>query len=467
MTIELIKIQYKNGPSYAAVNYETGQMERELTQFMCWLALNYATRDDSKTRGTRPTSISIRQYAYCMKNWYDWIQEFNLVALKNDKKESVFTWETATINHIELFLSTKNKSKTGSPITRNQYRTVFKLFYVDFCSYLNISHSVHSGLTMRGGGRNKPFSEDSQNILDGMNGRNGNFNKKVTVQEDVSDTLTVQCVGLKDLNTLISNFSDPVYGYIAFFMLCTGLRIQPVVKLAYPGTDLEENPYWTDPITLEKDLKIEGYFELNYLYKGHEQIGDLYTVEVPMKMWKTIWYNYKPILDKRVKVWAKEAKKVHNQNKAKYQGRKPPTFWLTENGKPVTTGDIQREFRDSVNLIKEKSNPDFNPAFPCINPRYLRNTYACNLVKSYVEEQGLTLDTSDKASLRLIHEFVKEQLGHKSISTTLKYIRTLNKRVYSRIALKYQPIMKNDGTILRYSMANESVEKLVSNLVGV
>jgi hypothetical protein len=82
MTVELVEIQYKRGLSYAAINYETGQMERELTQFMCWLALNHATRGDSKTRGTRPASKSVRQYAYCMKNWYDWISEFNLVAIK-------------------------------------------------------------------------------------------------------------------------------------------------------------------------------------------------------------------------------------------------------------------------------------------------------------------------------------------------------------------------------------------------
>jgi hypothetical protein len=469
MTVELVEIQYKRGLSYAAINYETGQMERELTQFMCWLALNHATRGDSKTRGTRPASKSVRQYAYCMKNWYDWISEFNLVAIKSDNNVSAFTWQTATINHIELFISTKDNSKIGSPGTRNQYRTVFKLFYVDFCSYLNISHSVYSGLTMMVRGKNIGSSEDSQNILDGMNGGNtngkgGDSNKQIAVQEDTSEVLTLQCVDLKELNCLISNFSDPVYGYIAFFMLCTGLRIQPVANLPYPGTTPKENPYWTDPITLEKDLKVDGYFELKYLYKGHEHIGDLYTVEVPMKMWKTIWYNYKPTLDKRVKIWVKEGKKEHNQSKEKYNGRKPPTFWLTENGKPVTTGDIQQAFRESSDLIKENSNRDFNPYFPRIIPRFLRNTYACNIVSSYAEEHGLTLDISDKASLRLIHEYVKQQLGHKSMSTTLKYIRTINKRVYSRLVLKYQPIMKGDGTILNYGMAEDSVDELVNNL---
>ena len=365
MTIELVKITYKGTHSYAAINYETGRLEREFSWFISWLALNHDTRENSRTRGCRPARHSIRQYLYALKAWFDWIEDWNASAVKNNCESKVISWHTACPDHREMFISMKKDAGIGV-IARNQYRTVFKLFYTDFCSYLKLSHFMTSGISTYKCDCKNPLSKDSGNILANYGGK-GKANaagKKVTVQENVPEKLTVTVVDIERLNTLMNNFSDPVYSHIVFFMLSTGLRSQPVIDIPYPGSQPKDNPNCTDPFTLKNDYKIEDYFELNYVYKGQSETGVLYQVDVPFDTWEAIWNAYKPMLDKRTVLWRKKAKEKKNLKDHRYQGRKPSMYWLTETGKPVTKADLQTEFRAAIAKIHDKNNPDYDPGFP-------------------------------------------------------------------------------------------------------
>lgn len=439
MTIELVYIPFRNTSTIAAINNESGRMEREFTSFLIWLSLNHDTRSNSRTRGTRPAKSSLRQYAYNLKAWFDWIEDWNASLEENDRTDLRINWATANSRHREVFIDIKKLNGAGA-VARNQLRTVFKLFYDDFCNYLNLSHSMNSGISTYRKDLSDNFQDTSINVLANYQGkRSKRAGRSFAVQEGVPDVLTVSVVNYDDLNTLISHFTDPVFGFISFLMLQTGLRTQAAINIPYPGSQPKENPYCTDPETLKNDYGIKDFFELNYIYKGHEDDGITYQVDISLVAWESIWTAYKPLLDERLVLW-RDANK--NQNK------KPFSYWLTEKGKPVTAADIQTAFRHAYNCIHDKSNINYNPAFPKFTPRTLRNTYACGIVQAYIEENGLSLNPEDKSSLRMIHEYVQQQLGHKNIETTLRYLRTINKTTYRRLALKLSPKMTKDGKII-------------------
>ena len=456
MTIELIPITYQNCNSYAALDHEHGTLNIPFTQFIIWLVLNKNVRDLSRTVGNKPTSGTLRQYCYILKNWYDWIDEWNNFSTINNMQTDVISWDTAKNSHFTTgFL--KSKRDTGVEIgTLNSYRTVLKLFYEDFCEFMNYGHLM-TGLSTLDTSNTK-HNYETDNILSGYQSNKFNSRKRKAVQESSQEITTVDVTNYDDISLLLKNFEDPVYRYITFLLFTSGFRITPASQLPYPGSDPENNPYLTDPHTLANDFNITDIFEIKYKYKGHEHIDDLYTIDYPLSAWEFLWVNYKPILDDRVKLWRKESKRPHNKDKVLYQGRFPKSFWLTDKGKPVTPSDIQKAFRETIKKIRKQK-----PGFPKITPRHLRNTYACALIKSYAELEGLSLDITDKASLELIHAYAQDQLGHKNRKTTLRYIRTINKKIRRRWLPKITPTMLPDGRIIGPNIHQDDLKKLIND----
>lgn len=409
MTIELIQVPHKGQVLYAGVDNETGESIVPFTQFIIWFSLGKSVRK-ARVRGLRPTSRSIRQYAYRLKMWFDFIYDWNSEAEENQR----ITWRTALYEHMELFSELLKTHRGTKPGTRNGLRVVWELFYEEFCPYMDYSHTMLdlSELVIV---NNTNYSSDN-NILGGRSGEKLVRKSLSKEPENVSHRFKV--ISLDDMALLIKHFDDFVFAAITYFMATTGLRIGGALQVPYPDTD-PNNPYISTPILIIKDYNItDGYFTFNYINKGHEEIGDFQPCDVPFYAWEDIWNAYHPMLEKRLVLWRKRmVEKTGNQG---YNLQLPQTFWLDKNGKEVVNTDVWTAFRQTVKTIQLTIRSDF----PDLVPQMLRHTYAAMMVIEISEVEHIELNPNNKATLEFIHGYLQEQLGHKSRATTLKYIKT-------------------------------------------
>lgn len=186
---------------------------------------------------------------------------------------------------------------------------------------------------------------------------------------------------------------DPVYNYIGYMMVITGLRIGGVVQLPL-GADAT-NPGWLR----YPELKAKGvpFQRLTYVPKGKKR---LLRCAVLTDALKRLHIEY--IMGSR-----KARLKLFSN---RYPGESAP-LWLTANGKRVEFHDIWDAFRAASKKLGRR-----------IAPHHLRHTYATFVVYHYFKAHGLK---PNLAYAHDIHEALRIQLGHSDLEITKRYIRTV------------------------------------------
>ncbi|ELA6982066.1 site-specific integrase [Vibrio parahaemolyticus] len=442
--------------SYAAFDDNTGLLHIELTQFLHWLALAKTVRPESKVRHNYTASASMYQYAHRIKRWFNWLDEvWNhsvMVELSKDESErspnvsidQIVDWKTADDFVYNEYITWLESQDDSSKDSRNNARWIIATFYDQFCTFMGYSHQMSNLFTITEG---NDYSSDATHLLYNLVPQK----KRKFVAKGYETPIQLQgyrTISMEDLSKLHFEMEDPVYVFISYWMLVTGLRIEPITAMKYPGID-DEFPLWLTPAEM-KSAGIEDVFKFRYIPKGNKDVNKPYHVDVSLCAWESIWNGYYPLLRERLTLWRKKYKK----SKTDY----PDTLWLTENGKPVETWDIQEAFKSARRSIQ--STPG-NRNFPNVTPHWLRHTYACSMIKAYAAERGIELDVTNESALHIIHEYVKEQLGHKQLTTTKRYIYTLTRYVRNRFLPKITPRLEKDGkTIFQAAIIRTDLEEV-------
>lgn len=186
---------------------------------------------------------------------------------------------------------------------------------------------------------------------------------------------------------------DPVFNYIGFMMVTTGLRVSGVVQIPL-GSDAR-NPGWLRYPELEaRGLPFQ---KLTYLPKGRKRLlRCLVLTEALKRLHCEYITGYRK---QRLKVFAK-----------RFPDESAP-LWLNTHGKRVEFHDIWNAFREASKHVGRR-----------VTPHHLRHTYATFVVYHYFKAHGLK---PNLAYAHDIHEALRIQLGHQDIEVTKRYIRTV------------------------------------------
>lgn len=190
------------------------------------------------------------------------------------------------------------------------------------------------------------------------------------------------------------NRQDPVFKYIAYMMVTTGLRVGGVIQIPVGANIL--NPKWLRyPDLQEKDVKFQN---LTYIPKGGKRkLKCLVLTEALGVVHEEYITQCRP---RRVELF-----------KDKKGNLEVAPLWINANGKEIYRHDIWAAFRAASKVLGRR-----------ITPHFLRHTYASYVVYYYFKANGLT---PSLAYTHDIHEQLRIQLGHCDVETTKMYIRTV------------------------------------------
>lgn len=412
MPIEIIPLSYRGYQIFAGVDMITGLTHGPFSQFIIWISLGKSIRK-ANTRGRRAASLTVREYAYRLKRWFDFIDDWNTDADNADKIE----WHTAQKKHMDYFSDQLTKSAISvEPSTRNGLRLVWEMFYEEFCPFMGYSHHMF-GLSELV--EISPFRLPQTGHFQNNSRQDGNVKRRSLGKDPENESKTFKVLNPEEISFLLAAFDDEVFSCFSYFMYATGLRIGGALQVPYPNTDDVNNQYITSPLLIVRDYDItDGFFPFKYIPKGHEQIGDRYKCDVPLYAWDDIWSVFFPLLETRLQLW--RSYMIHTSGDTSYSERYPKTFWLNKKGYEIKATDVWKAFRDACVKIKK----NHKHGFPTIVPQMLRHSYATWMIIDFSKKGNVDLDPDNKASVEFIHQYLQDQLGHQHRSTTIKYMRT-------------------------------------------
>jgi len=435
MSIEIVSSSYRGVPIYSGVDDVSGFTHGPFTQFIIWISLGKSIRK-AMTRARRAATLTVREYAFRLKRWFDFIDDWNANADNADKIE----WNTAQKKHMDYFLDqlTRGDIAVESP-RRNGLRLVWEMFYEDFCPFMGYSHRMF-GLTELVE-ISPRWTSQTGNLQRRGSRKVGNVIRRSLGKDPENESKTFKVLNPEDVSLLLVTFDDAVFSCMSYLMYGTGLRIGGALQVPYKDTDVN-NKYITSPLLIVRDYGItDGYFPYSYIPKGHEHLGDRYECDIPIYVWEDIWNIYYPLLEKRLELW--RINMIQTSGDASYAKRYPKTFWLNKKGKEVKAFDVWKAFRDARNKIKK----DHRSNFPTVVPQMFRHTYATRLVLDFTEKGNVELDPNNRASVEFVHQYLQEQLGHQDRTTTVKYMRTalrvVKRRWIPKVLLSSKDIMPN------------------------
>lgn len=226
--------------------------------------------------------------------------------------------------------------------------------------------------------------------------------KRTDRKEDFLDVV----ISMDQFNELCEKLEeiDPVYSAIAITMIQTCLRVSNVCQIPFKSNQL--NPEWL--LWPEFKLTERKFLHFNHLAKGHQ----------PRKCF--VWPStIQTIYDRYIKTYYRDRKKLFDnvylqRRNAKLSEREvilpKEILWLNKNGSPIKPYMVQQAFRD-IGMG--------------VTPHCLRHTGATHLLYNYCKIHNIE-PTEQLATL--FHTILQYQLGHKSIETTMHYIRTIMSR---------------------------------------
>lgn len=187
---------------------------------------------------------------------------------------------------------------------------------------------------------------------------------------------------------------DPVYAYIAYMMVTTGMRIGGVLQFPLGANDL--NPRWLRYPELKQERK--AFQRLTYIPKGRKRTLKCIVLAEALK----VLHEEYIISIRRQRLITIAPGEVEGIQAC---------LWVNKNGKKVMNYDVWAAFRRASVKIGIK-----------IKPHFLRHTYATYVVYHYFREKNLK---PNLAYAHDIHEQLRIQLGHSNLETTKLYIRTI------------------------------------------
>lgn len=210
---------------------------------------------------------------------------------------------------------------------------------------------------------------------------------------------------------------DPVYAVMAATMLQTFLRIGGVMQL--PVKPNSFNPNWQRYGEMEACV---GFQEFSYRNKG----GSRATCLIHIETMKLIHEKYIiPYRTERQELYVRgycnseHAKKLHRTEQDSF-------LWLNKNGKPVSVPELQEAFNKASKAL------GFH-----VTSHFMRHTGATQLLYRWGKEHDTYICELHKST---IHSFLKRQLGHKDLETTMHYIRTIERLMGERVYIEFFPI---------------------------
>jgi integrase len=209
---------------------------------------------------------------------------------------------------------------------------------------------------------------------------------------------------------------DPVYAVMAGTMMQTFLRVGGVVQM--PLTPNGVNKNWKRYVELSVN---ETHQMLKYRNKG----GKIAKCLVHKETMRLIHEEYIiPFRSKRQELFK------NNYSTSIHAIRKGVTssdnfLWLNKYGTPVTIKEIQSAFLRAQKKLGFK-----------VTCHFMRHTGATQLLYFWGLSKGTDICEHHKTT---IHSFLKRQLGHSNIETTLYYIRTIENLIAEEEYLMYLP----------------------------
>ncbi|WP_462166722.1 hypothetical protein [Pseudoalteromonas sp. GB43] len=209
---------------------------------------------------------------------------------------------------------------------------------------------------------------------------------------------------------------DPVYAVMAATMLQTFLRIGGVVQIPVKPDNFNTN--WKRYGQMDASI---GFQELHYRNKG----GSRATCLIHIETMKLIHEKYIiPYRSERQELYKKHycnsehAKKLHRTELDSF-------LWLNKNGKPVSIPELQEAFNKASKIL------EFH-----VTPHFMRHTGATQLLYHWGKANKTHICEMHKST---IHSFLKHQLGHRDLETTMYYIRTIEKLMGERVYVEFFP----------------------------
>ncbi|MFJ3466666.1 tyrosine-type recombinase/integrase [Pseudomonas sp. NPDC090201] len=330
-------------------------------------------------RGGRREAQTIQNIYTHMKIWMDYCADLSL------GYDSV-TYEI----HLEALRSSL-KSRGVSSESFNIYYRSWRSFY-EWCDNEGISHLMRF-----------PAKHTLVRQLDTSSRSNSARVSGGRIEVDPGLESVDQISDYKDKILTHREFSvlsdeleklDPVYKYIAYMMVTTGLRIGGAIQIPLGADAL--NPGWLR----YPELHASGssFQKLAYIPKGRKGVRRCIVVTDALG-----------VLHNEYVTLVRPKRAVAYQHDNGINSSVP--LWLNSKGKEVTRHEIWAAFRAVSELIGRR-----------ITPHFLRHTYASYIVYHYFKANGLT---PNLAYIHDIHEQLRIQLGHRDIETTKKYIRTV------------------------------------------
>lgn len=198
---------------------------------------------------------------------------------------------------------------------------------------------------------------------------------------------------------------DPVYATMAATMMQTFLRIGGIMQ--FPIGVTSRNQQWKRYAEMKRHGKPFQY--LHYINKGQKPAKCM----VHIATMALIHGSYlDTVYDERQEryltdyVHTKFAKKQHRDERNKFT-------WLNKHGTPVSPRELQSAFERVSERLGFK-----------IHPHMLRHTGATQLLYAWGKAKEIKITEANAVD---IHSWLRHQLGHKNISTTLYYVRTIQR----------------------------------------
>lgn len=235
---------------------------------------------------------------------------------------------------------------------------------------------------------------------------------------EYSDDYRGKVISMSQFKKLYSELDnqDPVYAVMAATMLQTFLRIGGVMQIPVKSNRL--NPNWKR--FGQMDSKI-GFQELRYKNKG----GSIATCLIHIETMKLIHEKFIiPHRSKRQELYercyckSKHAKKL-------YRNEQDSFLWLNKTGKPVSVPELQEAFNKASKAL------GFH-----VTSHFMRHTGATQLLHRWGKVNDTYICETHKST---IHSFLKRQLGHKDLETTMHYIRTIERLTGEQVYIEFFP----------------------------
>ena len=207
---------------------------------------------------------------------------------------------------------------------------------------------------------------------------------------------------------------DPVYGAMLMMQYATGLRVSALVE--FRGKEEKQNTDFISPAALKTVAQATGVKKRSLKITYRAKFGQQKNCSMPAFAWEFIWNNYiGPLYPERKELYERDHRK--NCEARLEEGEKVNTFWLTKVGKPVTDTDIFRAFKVAQKKMGTR-----------VTSHMIRHTFATHKVKAVLDEAEGQEQKGDRLLEaefnKRVHYWLRDQLGHASVETTMKYIHT-------------------------------------------